>query len=87
MKILLIAIVIHIATIVVIWSIGLRLLRREYEEVTVGDIIKWADFWMYVTILNTSIIVGFAILHILSKKLCLPYMFEKLWDKIKNIKL
>ena len=87
MKILLIAIVIYIATIVVIWSIGLRHLRREYEEVTVGDIIKWADFWMYVPILNTSILAGFAIMHILYKKLCLPYMFEKLWDKIKNIKL
>lgn len=87
MKILLIAIAIHIATIIVIWSIGLRFLRQEYEEVTVEDVIKWTDFWMYVPILNTSILVVFAIMHILYKKLCLPYMFERLWDKIKNIKL
>ena len=87
MIILLIAIAIHIATIVVIWSIGLRLLRQEYEEVTVGDVIKWTDFWMYVPIFNTSILVVFAIMHILYKRLHLPYMFEKFWDKIKNIKL
>ena len=87
MKILLIAIAIHIVTIVVIWSIGLRHLRQEYEEVTVGDIIEWTDLWMYVPILNTSILVSFAIMHICYKKLYLPYMFERLWDKIKNIKL
>lgn len=87
MIILLIAIAIYITTIIVVWSIGLRHRRQEYEEVTVGDIIQWTGFWMYVPILNTSILVGFAIMYILYKKLYLPYMFERLWDKIKNIKL
>lgn len=87
MKILLIAIVIHITTIVVLWSIGLRHLRQEYEEATVGDIIRWADFWMYVPIFNISILVVFTIMHIIYNRLHLPYMFDKLWDKIKNIKL
>lgn len=80
-------IVAYILTLAFAWLLTINELREEKEKVTVGDILTNTPGILYIPIINTItlIIVGMAFL--VWKVFGVGTLFNKIWDKVKDIEV
>ena len=77
-------ILIYVISIILTWLI--TYIEEKDNLNTFGDILDITEFFVYLPVLNTIILITYIILLILYK-LFLVLKLSDLWNKIRNIKL
>lgn len=87
MTYLIIGIVVYLLTIVAYLYMEVRDLKEEQAVVTVEDVVKSCEFYYFIPVLNTIIIVSAFIGYIIWEICRLGSLCSWVWNKIKVIKL
>ena len=80
-------IAVYILTLAFAWFLTIRELREEKEKVTVGDILTNTPGFLYVPILNTISLIIVFIAFLVWEVFGVGTLFNKIWDKVKDIEL
>lgn len=77
----------YLATLVAIWIINLKELKDECSKVTIGDVVKEFEFWEFIPLYNTFVLLCVVIVYFVWEKCRIGMLCKLVCDKIKNIEL
>lgn len=80
-------IVAYILTLAFAWFLTRNELRNEKEKSTVGDILTNTPGILYVPILNTISLIIVFIAFLVWEIFGVGALFNKIWDKVKDIEV
>lgn len=80
-------IVVYILTLVFMFFLSLNDLREEKGKVTVGDVLVDIPLVMYIPIINTMALIVIGMLFLIWEIFGIRTLFNKIWDKVKDIEL
>ena len=77
----------YLATLVGLWIINLKGLKDECSKVTIGDVVKEFEFWEFIPLYNTFVLLCIVIVSFVWEKCRIEMLCKLVWDKIKDIEL
>lgn len=80
-------IAVYILTFAFIWALSLRNLRAEKGKVTVGDILTYIPWVVYVPIINTIMLIIVGMAFLVWEVFGVGTLCKRLWDKVKDVEV
>lgn len=77
----------YLATLIAICIINLNELKDECSKVTIEDVVKEFEFWEFIPLYNTLVLLLIAIAYFVWEKCRIGMLCKLVWDKIKDIEL
>ena len=77
----------YLATLVALWIINFKGLKDECRKVTIEDVVKEFDFWEFIPLYNTLVLLLIVLAYFVWEGCKLGALCKLIWDKIKDIEL